>query len=345
MNKRKVVKSCYFRTLPSEGKKKVFLQITERCNLRCVHCFVNSNGIGLDMTYENFEKKVLPYLKAIDTERVTITGGEPFVHKDIFKFIDALTTNFKSVTVCTNGTLIDEYKLKRIAKYSNLKFNVSIDGFSDQSHNQFRGQQGAFKKTKEAVEKLSNMKKLGGILVTPNSFSDVNEYVELCLYARSIKAKYVLFNPLSKMGRGRATAEKYGMSDEKLLDIKIKTISLTNDDFEVVYCNFPGTKNDSSEKCPRQYFRYIYANGDVVVCPYLDFYVKAKNAKNIFKDNQLGNILDNPMISDKLKLKALDACVAFNLQLKDSYEDHKSQYFPPRYPKSQKYSGVDKKKS
>ncbi|WP_372504070.1 radical SAM protein [Actinomadura rupiterrae] len=75
--------SCFFRTSVGDGERKALVQITERCNLHCAHCFVSSTRTGVDISLDAFAEVVLPRLREAGVERITVTGGEPFVHPDL----------------------------------------------------------------------------------------------------------------------------------------------------------------------------------------------------------------------------------------------------------------------
>src|SRR5689334_10066173 len=77
--------SCYFRTSVPEGSRKALVQITERCNLHCAHCFVSSTKEGSDITLEQMRDLVIPRLIEANVIRVTLTGGEPFAHPDLLE--------------------------------------------------------------------------------------------------------------------------------------------------------------------------------------------------------------------------------------------------------------------
>ena len=75
--------ACYFRTTADPPMKKCLLQLTERCNLHCQHCFVSSVNSGNDMEFSLIETHVLPTLIENNVSKVTLTGGEPFVYTNI----------------------------------------------------------------------------------------------------------------------------------------------------------------------------------------------------------------------------------------------------------------------
>ena len=72
--------SCYFRTTADGGTRKALVQIDERCNLHCAHCFVSATRVGQSMPYDDITSLLIPRLKACRVERVTLTGGEPTIH-------------------------------------------------------------------------------------------------------------------------------------------------------------------------------------------------------------------------------------------------------------------------
>ena len=82
--------ACYFRTAADYPSKKSLLQITERCNLRCKHCFVSSVCSGRDMDLDLIMTKVVPEFVKNNISKVTITGGEPFVYPHLIEVVEAL---------------------------------------------------------------------------------------------------------------------------------------------------------------------------------------------------------------------------------------------------------------
>lgn len=59
----KRVATCYFRSSVESPYRKALLQITERCNLHCVHCFVSANDYGDTMPVRIIRNVVIPRMK------------------------------------------------------------------------------------------------------------------------------------------------------------------------------------------------------------------------------------------------------------------------------------------
>ena len=107
------------------------LAVTDRCNLRCFYCMPED---GLDwlsrgelMTYEEMLQSCTLLVK-MGIEKIRITGGEPFVRKDMMKLLTALSKlpGLNELTITTNGILTAPLvpELKKIGVKS---VNLSLD--------------------------------------------------------------------------------------------------------------------------------------------------------------------------------------------------------------------------
>ncbi|MDF2431647.1 MAG: hypothetical protein JWP44_1278 [Mucilaginibacter sp.] len=107
------------------------MAVTDRCNLRCFYCMPEEGLNWLSrkelMTYEEMFQ-VCSLLVKMGIEKIRITGGEPFVRKDIMKFLTSLSglQGLNELTITTNGVLTAPYakELKRIGVKS---VNLSLD--------------------------------------------------------------------------------------------------------------------------------------------------------------------------------------------------------------------------
>lgn len=112
-----------------EGYPQFRIAITYRCNNSCVYCSVSREDreTGSDIKLEDF-RKVLLWLKKQNIRKIILTGGEPFIHKDI-KGILALCDKLKFNThILTNGLSITP-ELKAYIKNKNflLVLNINLD--------------------------------------------------------------------------------------------------------------------------------------------------------------------------------------------------------------------------
>ena len=130
--------------------------ITNLCNLQCSHCYQEyRDAISMDYgDMENILKQYLDFTRKYGYRpHINITGGEPFLHPDIFRLLDLLEQNKVSFGILANGTATTEDMIKCLARYSCLSFvQASIDG-TKQTHDSIRGK-GSWKKTMETFRLL-----------------------------------------------------------------------------------------------------------------------------------------------------------------------------------------------
>jgi len=129
---------------------KLILMITSRCNLGCRFCDIS------DRSYEKKDMKKEDAFGIIDAAHrlgvsvLGITGGEPFLHKDIFEIIDYANSKEMKVSLTSNGLLIKE-NTEKILKSKIKCISVSIDGL-ERTHEYLRGSAGSYKKVLEGIE-------------------------------------------------------------------------------------------------------------------------------------------------------------------------------------------------
>lgn len=296
--KENVAASCFFRSSVEPPNRKALLRITDHCNLHCVHCFISAGDYGDTMTVGVIRDVIIPRLKQCCVFSVTLTGGEPFLHPDIIKIVQLLRDADMRVGICTNGTIIHSEQMKILAEMGNVHINVSLHGFKPESHNRFTGDNTAFQKTIKTIKQLSKHNLLQGLLVTPNHFAQVEEYVKLCDFAIQNKASYVLMNPLSPMGHGVKSKEKIAAPDEMMRQIQAVTAKFNNR-IQVVYIRFPNDKLPLAS-CEAGNIIYVFVNGDVAACAYLVFAARTPNSKHSPEEFIVGNILHDTDIPERL---------------------------------------------
>lgn len=290
--------SCYFRTSVDHPYRKALVQITERCNLHCAHCFVSAGDFGDTMPLEVIRSTVIPRLAESRVNRVTLTGGEPFVHPDFLAVVEAFTEAGMSVGICTNATVTTDEQISALADIG-AHVNVSLDGFAEGSHGKFRGNRESFHTTVETVRKFAAASLLQGLLCTPNSLAEDTEYERLCAFAREQGARYVLMNPLSSMGRGVKSRRKLASPEEHMRRIHTLTAPFHGDGLDMVHIRFP---NDTKPLagCEAGTIIYVFTPGEVTVCPYLVFAARTPQSQHADTEFVVGNIYHDADLAQRL---------------------------------------------
>lgn len=134
------------------------LSITGKCNYNCLHCFNASDNAPLmsELSYEDCVR-VLDECVCCGIQSITITGGEPFVHKDFMRILEACSKRHLSLyDINTNGSLINEKNLQQIKDLGlNPRMKISFDCFGH--HDWMRNVKNAETKTLEAIQLCHDM--------------------------------------------------------------------------------------------------------------------------------------------------------------------------------------------
>ena len=124
------------------------IEITEKCNLNCSHCYIGDKGIKtLSQTDIDF---IVNNLKEIECERVIISGGEPLLFPELIEYtVNKCKYMNISTSIVSNGLLLD--RLHDDIFDNILGIQISVDGLKE-THDKIRGK-GTFEKTINNIEK------------------------------------------------------------------------------------------------------------------------------------------------------------------------------------------------
>lgn len=242
------------------------------------------------MNTVDLRETVIPRLLRARVERVTLTGGEPFVHPDLLQVCTDAVGAGQSVGICTNGTGVTDDLVGELKRLKKVHVNMSFDGFSAASHGRFRGSMEAFSETMDAARRFGAAGILQGILSTPNRFASVGEYRELAAFALDNGADYLLMNPLSAFGRGVQSKKRLAADTELMNGVRGAAKAEVHDKLEIVPIRFP---NDDAPlgPCIAGEIVYVFVDGAVAVCPYLVFAARTPQSRYADSEFIVGNIL------------------------------------------------------
>ncbi len=132
----------------SEDKRPVaILNITRRCNLRCVHCYAGSdNSLAPNELSTDEWMKVIDDLAEFGSPVALFSGGEPLMQPDLVQLARHAVENGMRAVISTNGTLITREKAEEFASIGLSYIGISLDG-SKEVHDAFRGREGSYEKT------------------------------------------------------------------------------------------------------------------------------------------------------------------------------------------------------
>jgi MoaA/NifB/PqqE/SkfB family radical SAM enzyme len=127
---------------------------------------------------------------------VTLSGGEPFLRKDIIDIIGYITNAKLEPVIITNGTLFDSEMVNKLKEYPIRQITLSLNGMNPQTHEPTRGVEGCFQKTIDSIEMLAETGipvAIETILMKPN----MDEIIDLVKYTEEKKLKGIVFQVLT----------------------------------------------------------------------------------------------------------------------------------------------------
>lgn len=178
------------------------IEVTDKCNLRCKHCYLEASSENTNMlSLDNFQK-ILSELEKNMVVNVEFTGGELFVNPDIYEILKLAYKKFTIVGILTNGTILENNILELLTKNKDRTIvNVSLDSTNSEIHDRFRGVPGSFEKTCKNIKRMTQ----NGITVRIASSifkENMWEIDKLAQLTLDLGAKMFSFNFVEEFGRG-----------------------------------------------------------------------------------------------------------------------------------------------
>ncbi len=133
----------------------VHIEITNKCNENCVHCYIPQNDKKTEMESDLFYN-VFKQCREMKVLHLTISGGEPMLHNDFCNFIKICRKNNFSVSVLSNLTLLNKKIIEEMKKNPLLGVQTSLYSMDSSIHDSITTVKGSFEKTFKSIKELIN---------------------------------------------------------------------------------------------------------------------------------------------------------------------------------------------
>ncbi|MFP3981393.1 MAG: 12,18-didecarboxysiroheme deacetylase [Desulfobacterales bacterium] len=179
----------------------VVWNITQRCNLRCIHCYAHAKAGLQENELSTAEGKALiDDLADMGAPVLLLSGGEPLMRPDLPELAEYAVNRGMRAVISTNGTLIDR-DTARVLKDIGLSYvGISLDG-NRQVNDRFRGMEGAFDQAMKGIENCRAAGIKVGLRFTINRFN-VDEIPGLFDLLEEMEVPRICFYHLVYAGRG-----------------------------------------------------------------------------------------------------------------------------------------------
>ncbi|MBI4502059.1 MAG: methyltransferase domain-containing protein [Gemmatimonadetes bacterium] len=237
-----------------DGLRELWIQINNACNLSCPHCLVSSGpGEARGLPLEQVTR-VLDRAGALGLERLYLTGGEPFVRKDVFRLLQHATAQLGiEAVVLTNGTVFTgpiRSGLETLDR-AKVRFQVSLDGATPATNDALRGP-GMFARALDGTRLLADLG-FDVSITTVTTRKNLAELPSLPSLAKAAGAKSQHVMWTHKRGRAAASLNGFFPDTAALLRAVMETVQAAEtagielDNLEVLkrrVNGMPGVKYD-----------------------------------------------------------------------------------------------------
>jgi len=257
---------------------------TMRCNLGCYGCYAGeysqeNTGLSYDLI-----DRVITEGKEMGIHFVVVSGGEPFTRKDLLKIYEKHSD--VGFQIYTNGSLLDEETVQKLAELGNVMPCISIEGYEKETDER-RGR-GHFKKIMEAMDRLKRAGVIFGFSVTSTRRNtDVvleDKFIDMLVEKGAALGWYFTYIPI-----GRKPDISLMQTPEQR-DYQRRRVSEIRNSKPILLADFwnDGWMTNGCISGGERYF-HINANGDVEPCVFAHF------AMDNIKNKPLAEALNSPL--------------------------------------------------
>jgi len=184
-----------------DKKPVVVWNVTQACNLNCLHCYAHANKQGHKSELSNKQAlTMIDDLAEFGVPVILFSGGEPLMRRDLLGLISYAGDKGMRAVISTNGTLITKEKAKALKEVDLSYVGISLDGM-EEINDRFRGKKGAFKDAMEGIKNCQDVGLKVGLRFTINRIN-IHEIQHIFDLTENLNIPRVCFYHLVYAGRG-----------------------------------------------------------------------------------------------------------------------------------------------
>lgn len=291
----------------------ISFEITQKCLNNCVHCSSCSNSLCKQhIDYETICKTV-DDMPQIGVNRVCLSGGEPFLHKDLKNIVtyvkqlgmevniysSGITEVDEQITYITTGEFID---LKKCG-LSKIMFN--LQSYRSSRYDEIMGTMGRFDIVKKSIKNAIETGIYTEIHFVPMKINigDIDGIIEL---ARNMNVNKVSFLKLVPHGRADKNKHLIQLSEEETIKLRNKLNEIKS---ETIRIGIPLSLDFDSDFCHAASSKlYIKFDGTVYGCEAFKYIQQLDGESNVIQPN---NIFESSLLEIYNNSKYLKATQEF----------------------------------
>lgn len=257
--------------------RNVYLYITEKCQLRCGHCYMGERLANGKFMPTPEVKHNLQLWRKMGGSKLSILGGEPTLHPDFIEICRyAKKIGYEKVILNTNGLRKSLQPLSRMEADEFSYIQISLDGGSPETHDLIRGN-GTFKAAWTTIETLAGRGFDTRIICTVNR-KNREDCLALIPKCEEIGASLVKFHVFSTIGNGQKNTE-WALTPSEWINFYEELESIKQDHKVQIWYQPTYANRENIQRFTKQGYRgcigrtldriSIFPDGRAYVCSYL----------------------------------------------------------------------------
>jgi len=242
------VESANSQLLLGDGLGMLFIEVTSRCNERCIHCYADSSPERNEFLSLNNIKYILEQAKELGHPFIQFTGGDPLIHPDIVAATEhAHTLGLSDIEIYTNGLLLHAPLLAELAPFK-PRFCFSLYSHDERVHDTITRVPGSLARTLSAIRRVqaAGLEVRIGIALMQLNAESLPDTLAFLNNEFNIPSHFIRIDPINSAGRGSDVAAA--------------------ENIRIEHATAPHTPDSNSHHEQRLGKLCVDANGDVHPC-------------------------------------------------------------------------------
>ena len=211
------------RALEHDVPMAAMLEVTNRCHLRCRHCYIHDPSGSAELSLDEY-RALFDQLAAAGTLFLTITGGEPMLRRDLFQILESARERDFSFILFTSGTLITPEAADRLRDLCPQRVEISLLGGQATTHDHITRVQGSFDKVMTGV-RLLREREIAVQLKATWMRDNIEESDQIKTLAQELGASFRSAFLIIHRRDGSAEPENLGATEEQLRAMAAKALA------------------------------------------------------------------------------------------------------------------------
>lgn len=276
-------------------------EIIQKCPNNCIHCSSNSGMSCSEMIKFKVFKQVIDDAIELGMKRLNISGGEPFLHPDLFKMVQYAKKKDIEVFVYTSGIVNVNNKNEAIKreilqqlKHSEVdKLIFNVQAVSDKLYDKIMGTKGCLKFLRDSIKTSTSFKIYTEIHFVPMKINmdNINEVVK---FAKEHNVNKISFLKLVLQGRAETNKSLLNVEENRLTEFREYVLNMPeyvnkNIDFRI---GVPLSDKNDKSSCSAGWGKLVVKyNGDIIPCEAFKYIEYLNGEEKIYPDNVNENSL------------------------------------------------------